>query len=243
MDEKKMLETLAAKGRGACLAFAIRCARRAFPLTEVLPVTDRENVSYAISSAEGMMKGDPGRETARIFASDELAREAEGSGKIALANAIHAATSTGFLAEALVGLELGQAAHWAALAYVFASRAMVASDLSTAALDAAVQRDVDLLSDMELGLQQPVDPSDSGPLGPIWPAVPPEWGGALAHLLQAQEYAHAPLSVLIEPGTASTELVKEFLASLDSLYRSCGGSGLKLDKGGEHGTRGGEADL
>jgi hypothetical protein len=113
--------------------------------------------------------------------------------------------------------------------------------ISTVTLDAAVQRDVDLLSDLELGPQQPVDPSDSGPLGPIWPEVPPEWGGALAHLLEAQEYAHAPLYVVVEPGTASPELVREFLDSLDSLYRSCGGSGLKIAKGGTRGTSGGEA--
>jgi hypothetical protein len=240
MDEKKMLETLASKGHGACLAFAIRCARRAFPLTEVLSATDRENVSYAISFAEEMMKGVIGREAARIFASDALAREAEGSGKIALANAIHAATSTGFLADALVGLEPGQAAHWAAMVYMFASRAMVASDLAPAAIDAAVQRDVDILSGIELGPKQPVDPSDGGPLGPIWPKVPPEWRGALAYLLHVQAYTHEPLHVIVEPGASSPELVKEFFASLDSLYRSCGGSGLKITKEGAHGTRGGE---
>lgn len=38
------------------------------------------------------------------------------------------------------------------------------------------------------------------------------------------------LSVFVEPGDAPAELIAELYTSIDALYRSCGGSGLKVSK-------------
>src|SRR5271165_5598694 len=99
MDERMVSEALTRLGFGGILAFAIRCARRVFPLTGILSATDREKIDRAIHHAELMLGGTISQNVPCMFASHSLAQDAEKSGRIALANAIHAATSAGFLAE------------------------------------------------------------------------------------------------------------------------------------------------
>src|SRR5271166_3277362 len=124
MDEKTITDTLAKLTPGGILAFAIRCARRVFPLTQVLPDADRETVDKAIRYAEVMLTRAIPTGVECLFECANLAKAADKAGKIALGNAINAATYTGMLAEAMVGLPPGVAAQMATGAYMHAYRAM-----------------------------------------------------------------------------------------------------------------------
>ena len=84
------------------------------------------------------------------------------------------------------------------------------------------------------------DASDMGPLGDLWHGSPPDWyieAKALYDKTIAEwerELDEADndriLSVYIDPGTSSPELITELYVALNALYRAHGGSGLEIVK-------------
>jgi hypothetical protein len=91
----------------------------------------------------------------------------------------------------------------------------------------------------ELG--QPIDPSETGPLGPLWPNILTELvgrsfsGGSSDISYLAQENADRlivedlrRLAVFLDPGDAPSALITELYLSLDLLYRLQGGAGLRI---------------
>lgn len=64
---------------------------------------------------------------------------------------------------------------------------------------------------------EPIDPSENGPLGPLWPNGPPEWK-------PVQEQPN--IEVYIDPGNASKETIQAVLESLSDLHLAAGGLGL-----------------
>jgi hypothetical protein len=223
---EKSLETMA---HGAILAFSIRLARRVLPMTSVLSKEDHEVVDNSIRHAEVMLAGviPKPKGVDNIFRAYNLSKQANEAGRIALANAIDAAVSTGFLAEVAVASSRAQMAHHASITYLYANRAIIAARISDRLFDSAADRDLDLLREMHIKEREGLDPSETGPLGPFWPSGPPDWKALEYQLLNPDRYEYAPLSVHISPGNASPALIEEFYGALDNLYRTLGGSGLR----------------
>ena len=150
MATNDIRERLARLPHHAVVAFAARCARRVQPLTHVLPQQDRDTIDRAITNAEAFAKG----------AAEARAAEARAATRAADARAD--ATRA--------------AAAWTAARAADAARADAAD---VAAAWAAALSDLDRLIALNPGeldpLGAPIDSSEAGPLGPIWPHGVPEW--------------------------------------------------------------------
>jgi hypothetical protein len=150
-------ERLAQLPHHAVVAFAARCARRVQPLTHVLPQQDRDTIDRALASAEAFAKG---ADAARADAARAAARAADAANAARAADAARAAA-------ARADVTAAAAADWAA----------AAADRADAW--AAASSDLDRLIALNPGepdaLGAPIDPSEAGPLGPLWPQGVPEW--------------------------------------------------------------------
>jgi len=197
-------ERLARLPRRAVVAFAARCARRVQPVTHVLPQLDRDVIDRAIAVAEAFANGDAVVAGAARAAEDALygaAKAGTEAGDWAAAWAARAAAWAAKAAAGDAGAAAGAAAGDAAWAAAWAARAAVkptdldawygstAERLEEAAFDASVSGEAAAwaaaASDLErlIALKRgepdtpgaPIDPSESGPLGPLWPQGMPEW--------------------------------------------------------------------
>ena len=117
---------------------------------------------------------------------------------------------------------------------------------------AAARLDYSHLLDLALGapgeLGRPADPSESGPLGPLWPDGAPDWytnglGRMRAALVEAGRFVPGdnspasdtsvspPAIVLVwEPGVLKPDDYAELVAALGDLVRSEGGAGIQRVK-------------
>jgi len=177
-------ERLAQLPRRAVVAFAARCTRRVQPLTHFIPQQDRDAIDRAIASAEAFAKG-----TAADWAAHRAAAaDARAAAVAVVAAAVDAARATAADAAraAAVAAAVADDAAWADAAWADAdARAAVAwaadaaASAARAATRAATSRDLERLIALNLGqpgtLGAPIDPSEAGPLGPLWPHGVPEW--------------------------------------------------------------------
>jgi hypothetical protein len=161
----------------ATVAYAARCARRVSPLVEraKMHFTAKIEVGRAIVVAEGFALG-------RRATADDIAKAAtEAAAAIAVADAdaaCHAACHAAYYAaRAAKAAAAADAAVTADAAAAAADAAAVAA-AAVAAVDAA-RADFDRLILLHLGplgeVGFPIDPSGSGPLGPLWPGGEPVW--------------------------------------------------------------------
>ena len=167
-------ERLARLPRRAVIAFAARCARRVQPLTHALPQQDRDTIDWGLASAEAFAKGAAAaRADTRADARAAAARAAAARAADAAWTAARAAT-TAWAADARAA---AAAADWAANAAAAADWAANAADWADAR--AAAASDLDRLIALNPGepdaLGGPIDPSEAGPLGPLWPQGVPQW--------------------------------------------------------------------
>ena len=204
MATEDIQERLAQLPRRAVVAFAARCTRRVQPLTHFLPQQDRDAIDRAIASAEAFAKGiaadwaahraaadaraaavavvaaaaDAARATAAdatraAAVADAVADDAAWADAVADARADAAADADAAWADA----DARAAVAWATDAVAWAADA--AASAARAATRAATSRDLERLIALNLGqpgtLGAPIDPSEAGPLGPLWPHGVPEW--------------------------------------------------------------------
>ena len=165
MATNDIRERLARLPHHAVVAFAARCARRVQPLTHVLPQQDRDTIDRAITNAEAFAKG----------AAEARAADARAATRAADARAA-AAWTAARAADAARADAADVAAAWAATATTAA--AWAADAAAWAAARAAALSDLDRLIALNPGeldpLGAPIDSSEAGPLGPIWPHGVPE---------------------------------------------------------------------
>jgi hypothetical protein len=164
----------------AQVAFAARCARRVQPLTN-RRFADRhkhEAVERAIALAEQFAGGISVKPHAgrAADAAREVARAAWTAQDITASRAADAATYAAQAAGAHTAA--GRVAEAAFYAYSDAAAAANAAGARDAFFAASV-RDLAKLARLKLGafpeLGAPIDPSESGALGPLWPEGQPEW--------------------------------------------------------------------
>ena len=168
----------------AIVAYAVRCARRTQPVVDTIPnfTTHGAAVEQAISLAERFCVGKDLNDApdAAERAADAagraatLARSFAGGSAVALAAgaaqaaAQAAAAVEDFWTQPDSADRVAQAATYAAGR---AGRAVSADRY--AAVSAAARADYDGLLSLNLGtypeLGQPIDPTENGPLGPLWP--------------------------------------------------------------------------
>ena len=178
---------------GAIVAYAARCARRVQPLyaraVGIAELPKHEaTVEGAISLAEefclshvvGAAAYDAAYD-ARTAAHAADAKEAAH----AAAGAARAAAYAFDLPKCAVydrPVYASRVATEAADAALAAARAAAQASADAAAVLAAARADFDRLLARNQGaypeLGQPLDPTESGPLGPLWPAGPPQWFAA-----------------------------------------------------------------
>jgi len=192
-------ERLAQLPRRAVVAFAARCTRRVQPLTHFIPQQDRDAIDRAIASAEAFAKGTAADWAAHRAAAAD-ARAAAVAVVAAAADAARATAADATRAAAVADAVADDAAWADAVADARAADAATADDDAWAAADAraavawatdaaaraaraatraATSRDLERLIALNLGqpgtLGAPIDPSEAGPLGPLWPQGVPEW--------------------------------------------------------------------
>jgi hypothetical protein len=155
-------ERLAQLPHHAVVAFAARCARRVQPLTHVLPQQGRDVIDRALASAEAFAKG-----AAAARAADARADARAVDAWVAARADARADAADVAAAWAAWDTNAAAAAAWAAHAANWAdARAAAASDLD---------RLIALNPGEPDALGAPIDPSEAGPLGPLWPQGVPEW--------------------------------------------------------------------
>lgn len=115
----------------------------------------------------------------------------------------------------------------AALAALIAAAAdaLIAAD--------AARRDYDYLAAhhprTEDILGEPIDPSEDGPLGPLWPGGAPKWfKGQESSYPQDSEYDCGPLEFLLDPGNATAKEIAEVFCEMSKLYEMMGGRGIQF---------------
>jgi hypothetical protein len=82
-------------------------------------------------------------------------------------------------------------------------------------------------------LGQTIDPTEKGPLGPLWPKGRPMFptnsqAQRWTSNLEATNVVASVLEVFIDPGSASKEAIQEVLEALSDLNREAGGLGLEF---------------
>ena len=193
MATEDIRERLARLPHHAVVAFAARCARRVQPLTHVLSQQDQDAIDRALASAEAFAKGAAAARAADTRAAAraadaraaDAARTATRAADAAWADAARAADAawataawaTARAADADAVAAAAAAADWAA--YAAAAADWAANAAARAAARAAAASDLERLSALNPGepdpLGAPIDPSEAGPLGPLWPQGVPEW--------------------------------------------------------------------
>jgi hypothetical protein len=170
----------------AQLAFAARCARRVQPLATRLSddLANHEAVERAIAVAEQFARGhlpnhaepesayEGARDAARAAwdAGDHTASRARDA-------AAYAAQAAGYASQ---GPRLGPAANASRAAFYADNDGSDAAGAvkARAAFDEAASSHLTKLARLKLGtfpqFGDPIDPSESGPLGPLWPKGAPE---------------------------------------------------------------------
>ena len=159
----------------AIVAYAVRCARRLQPLFATTGIPDdnlhAQAVEEAIDIAERFCRGEAGRVADVCMAAKAAAKAASRVADAAgTPDAVNAARVAEFAAYAVA-----TPVYAAIVAYATATVAAK----TASAVDAAARADYDRLLSLNLGtypeLGHPIDPTATGPLGPLWPEGPPEW--------------------------------------------------------------------
>jgi len=233
-------DRLAQLPRRAVVAFAARCARRVQPLTHALPqqgrdAIDRDAIDRAIAIAEAFAKGTD----VASAAADAAARAATAANKD---DAAGAATWAAAAAVAAAAVAVANAAWAADAAARAAARAATDTEAAWAAAWAAADDDLDRLIALNLGqpgtLGAPIDPSKSGPLGPLWPQGVPEWyTEAATKTVAPHEEPSGDAELVVEidvpEGISDDEVlavIERLSLDADDLHRALGGHGLKVKR-------------
>jgi hypothetical protein len=242
MSEIDVKESLKQLPLRAQVAFAARCARRAQPFS-IRPDTaswQSEAIERAIRIAEQFARGNP-VEAAAAGAASNSAANAAAYAADAAAWAANAAAAP----DAVTALNAADAVVRTATDAAWAANAAAAPDAEAA--DAAARSDIYKLSDLKLGsfpaLGNPIDPSESGPLGTLWPTDVPDFlkpsrsGGETTGIPEAQASEPQPELLVLEAEVnefADTEEVAGALAdlcyALNAYHIAAGGNGLVIDE-------------
>ena len=170
----------------AQVAFAARCARRVQPLATRLSddPANHEAVERAIRVAEQLARGDrvtPVEAESAYEGARDAVRAAWDAGDPTASRARDAAAYAAQAASyASQGPRLGPAANASRAAFYAYNDSSDAANVvkARAAFDAAASSNLTKLARLKLGafpkLGDPIDPSESGPLGPLWPKGAPE---------------------------------------------------------------------
>ncbi|MCU0981117.1 MAG: hypothetical protein MUF25_18360 [Pirellulaceae bacterium] len=185
---------------GAIVACAVRCARRVQPLYDRAAGTaelekHKADIEWAISLAETFCLshevGAAAYDAAYAARDAATAVDAKDAARAASAAARAAAYAFDIPKSAVydhsvyatrVAVEAADAAQAAARA---ADHAAARAADGTGAAQAAAKADFDRLLTLNQGtypkLGDPIDPTENGPLGPLWPGGPPKWFAAVQH--------------------------------------------------------------
>jgi len=165
------------------VAFAARCARRVQPAVSLANDGQTnhihiENIERAISSAERYARGDATAASGEHLQTVLLAATAsmtspdnEGKPDFTRGHAVHAARNAAATAVFARQNDASATVSCAAQAYIYACRAALPSYLP-ATFDLRRLLTSDLGRHPHLGL--PIDPAETGPLGPFWHTAVPK---------------------------------------------------------------------
>ena len=204
MSDRVTVNELSELPLRAVVAFAVRCARRVQPLFDLPPRHPKRMphivaVNHALDFAERLVAGkralaafpdaddvraaaldaQNAADAARNAASATVARTAEPDKAVdAALDAANRAVDAEDAARAAAAAARTADAEDAARAAFDAARAADANGAAADAADAA-RADFEQLTNLKLGkrseLGEPIDLSDNGPLGPLWPTGEPTW--------------------------------------------------------------------
>ncbi len=216
----------------AIVAYAARCARRVQPLYRSENNRLVKDVDKAICVAEGFARGDAAAYLTSAAAARDAARDAAHA-------AAHAARAAAAAARAAAGYDVGDAFAASATDAAHAAHAAISDaaevgDIITpATVVDAIRRDYDYLASRhpkpEDLFGKPIDPSENGPLGPLWPEGEPE-SFKRREPNDSQDSGNdcEPLEFLLDSGDATAEEIAEVFCEMSNLYEMMGGRGVQF---------------
>jgi len=172
----------------ANVVFAVRCAQRMRPCFNIPADAPRRReqmaaVDAAISVAAAFcqdLPAEPGRAAAAARTAEVAAEETSEITGFSGYAAVRAAEAAACAEEVI--RDPGGSSVTEVVAAAFGAGRVLAANTDAFTLDvvvAALHADMEKLLSMAHGtcenLGPPVDPSESGPLGPLWPAATPAW--------------------------------------------------------------------
>ncbi len=234
MSELPTEEELSRLTLRAIVAYAARCARRVQPLFTTDNAEHIEDVDRAIRVAEAFARGVTAPLTAsaghnaRNVADVYAVREGRPAREFREADPAYAAGDAAYAAAAAANGTRDAAANAAR----DAARSTAYSVDDARTIDVCIRRDYDFLAihyPRTEGIHgEPIDPSENGPLGTLWPEGEPKWFKREETKAEPLLDDQSPLLVYIDPGDASKETIQEVLESLSDLHRTAGGLGLEF---------------
>jgi hypothetical protein len=221
MPELPSVEELKQLPLRAIVAYAARCAHRVQPPVESFGLTTwhKESLKHAILVAEEFARGVT---TAAIVktALDTAVAARRTIWDHPAADAACAAAEAAFIT-----------ASYADAADAADAASLIVASIADSAQAQAARADFIHLLGLGLGLSQefgqPIDPSESGPLGPLWPKGEPEWfrpPGEPPKIADA-----APIKLYFDLAEFSDDEIVSILGRLSDLYRSIGGDVLVIE--------------
>jgi hypothetical protein len=228
-DRPPTLNNLLLLPRWARLAFAVRCARRVEPLyaaekdakLEYVEAIDHLNTRTAFLARMGRCQDEIGaitfnKDYTRVLSIIAASNPAAGFNVARAALAAYLASIKGADDEKHAADAVSNAANAAGKANAYAA--------ATAAMWTDYQLLFNLVRDENWTDESPVDPDL---LGPLWPVGRPAWA---AH---GQPTTEMPsLTIEIETGDATPEMIANYLEALDNLFHACGGVKLSFKREG-----------
>jgi hypothetical protein len=247
-------EELALLPRHALIACVARCARRVQPLYEEQSgAKHRRSLEDAIALAEAFASGkQTGRPVAQAGhrarekseAAGRAAKRIKARGAVHVADAVACAAratsyATGFFGHGSEGDK--RTAYLCAFeAFNQALHAIPSDSEAEALIEAAAEDTARLRGISHEGpdqLGEPVDPSESGPLGSLWPQGAPAWWrnqNEAGDCAQSADDTHELVIEIDVPDDYSDrailEAAREVALLADESHRAQGGHGLKIDR-------------
>jgi hypothetical protein len=216
----------------ALVAFAARCARRVQPLYR-LPKDYPHKIEYeraverALQMAETFAAG-----MANILVVDKVVADHTVMAAVEAEAAKAAAEAAVYAAEAAsnAARPSGAAVVTAVTATDENAKAAVDKPFSGYVARAA-ESDYEKLLALDLGnypdLGRTVDPSESGPLGPLWPDEAPGW---YVNALEADSGPATPVDIYFDVAEFGDEEIAEILGRFSDLYHALSGDVLVIDR-------------
>lgn len=248
MNQAEIKDRISVLPLRSAVVLATRCARRLEPLSHNLTTTQRYSIAKAIRIAEALAQCSKQQPQ---YTADDAIRIADSIHKT---NRSYQCTSGGeFCKIAAANSALSSAFLYTASShpisdntYEFASRSISAAYSQDKVIIHEINRDIQTLIELQReaifcephDLGKTIDPTENGPLGPIWKSNAPKWFVESRGIAQNSEITQtqlrSPIVIVWDPKIIGLQDYNALISEIDKLVKSCGGMGIMLESQTEY---------